>query len=430
MGSAEFSPDETPVHERTVAAFEIDAHPVTNEQFAAFVEATGYVTVAERAARPRRLPGRRSGRPRAGRARVHADRGPVDLRDWRQWWRWGAGASWRHPFGPESSVDDRPTHPVVQVSFEDASAYAAWAGKRLPTEAEFEFAARGGLDGARFAWGDEEFPGGRLMVNRWQGSFPYRNTGAEGWVGTSPVMTFPRERLRPLRRHRQRVGVDERLLHAAARRARRGGGRRRRPREPARRGVAEPGSRIPRRVLKGGSHLCSPDYCLRYRPAARSPQADDTATTHIGFRCARDAGLIAVTPPRIDLDVRSAAAPRSPARGRARGRAGPAPRCGVRDGRSGRRAAGSPTCSSASFQCTTPPRCVHTALTAQVSPPTVETPPGGCRAGRPRRGPPRARHPASAAAGRPLAARRPSPAPQRPRPSRSRTRRARSPPAR
>lgn len=292
MGSDEFSPDETPVHERTVDAFEIDLHPVTNEQFAAFVEATGYVTVAERELDPADFPGADPADLVPGALVFTPTAGPVDLSDWRQWWRWEPGASWRHPFGRASSVDDRPTHPVVQVSFADAAAYATWAGTRLPTEAEFEYAARGGLDGARFAWGDDERPGGRLMVNRWQGDFPYRNTGAEGWVGTSPVMTFPpngyglfdvtgnvwewtTDYYTPRHEVPGRVPVE--------------------PIEPGdRRNLlaeesAEPGSRIPRRVLKGGSHLCSPDYCLRYRPAARSPQADDTATTHIGFRCARDA---------------------------------------------------------------------------------------------------------------------------------------------
>ena len=264
-------------------------HPVTNEQFAEFVATTGYVTVAERPLDPADFPGVDPRDLVPGGLVFTPTAGPVDLRDWRQWWRWGEGASWRHPFGPDSSVDDKPTHPVVQVSFEDATAYAAWAGKRLPTEAEFEYAARGGLDGARFAWGDEERPDGRLMVNQWQGHFPYDNTGAAGWVGTSPGHDVPAERLRALRRHRQRVGVDDRLLHAAARGAGRRAGRRRLAREPARRGIRRAGSRIPRRVLKGGSHLCSPEYCLRYRPAARSPQADDTATTHIGFRCVRDA---------------------------------------------------------------------------------------------------------------------------------------------
>jgi formylglycine-generating enzyme required for sulfatase activity len=293
MGSAEFSADETPVHERSVTAFEIDVHPVTTAQFAAFVDATGYVTVAERELDPADFLGADPDDLVPGGLVFTPTPGPVDLRDWRQWWRWGAGASWRHPLGPEAAVDalaDRPDHPVVQVSFDDASAYAAWAGKRLPTEAEFEYAARGGLDGARFAWGDEERPGGRIMVNRWHGHFPYETDTPDGWAGTSPVMTFPpngyglfdvtgnvwewtTDSYAP--RHIL-PGTTGRTVQAGSR-----------PGLLADAGV-EPGSGVPRRVLKGGSHLCSPEYCLRYRPAARSPQTDDTATTHIGFRCARD----------------------------------------------------------------------------------------------------------------------------------------------
>lgn len=295
MGSEEYSPDETPVHVREVAPFEIDVHPVTNAQFAAFVGATGHVTVAERELDPADFPGADPADLVPGSLVFTPTEGPVDLDDWRQWWRWVPGASWRHPFGPDSTVDDRPDHPVVHVAFEDAAAYAEWAGKRLPTEAEFEFAARGGLEGARFAWGDEESPDGRLMVNRFQGDFPYRNTGASGWRGTSPVGTFPPNGYGLLDvtgnvwewttdyyapRHivpgaEPGLGVDR--------------GARRDLLTDAAAASAEPGSRIPRRVLKGGSHLCSPQYCLRYRPAARSPQAEDSSTTHIGFRCARDA---------------------------------------------------------------------------------------------------------------------------------------------
>lgn len=288
MGST-FYADEGPVHERTVASFEIDEHPVTNAQFADFVEATGYVTVAERPLDPADFPGADPADLVPGGLVFTPTAGPVDLRDWRQWWTWGAGASWRHPFGPDSVIDDRLDHPVVQVSFEDAGAYAAWAGKRLPTEAEWEFAARGGLDGALYTWGDEPDAPDALGGNHWQGRFPYLNTGANGWVGTSPVKTFPPngyglfdcagnvwEWTTDFYTERHIVpgttfadaGARRNLLAEAS---------------------AEPGSRIPRRALKGGSHLCAPEYCLRYRPAARSPQADDTATTHIGFRCVRDA---------------------------------------------------------------------------------------------------------------------------------------------
>ncbi|WP_350350033.1 formylglycine-generating enzyme family protein [Agromyces sp. G08B096] len=293
MGSAEFYADETPVHEREVAAFEIDIHPVTTRQFAAFVEDTGYVTVAERPLDPAEFPGADPADLVPGGLVFTPTPGPVDLRDWRQWWRWGAGASWRRPFGADGpdALDERGDHPVVQVSFEDASAYAAWAGKRLPTEPELEYAARGGLDGARFAWGDEERPDGRVMANRWQGHFPYETDVPDGWAGTSPVMTYPAngyglydvagnvwEWTTDYYTPRHLVpGAEDAAVDAGAR-----------PNLLAA-ASAEPGSRIPRRVLKGGSHLCSPEYCLRYRPAARSPQSDDTATSHIGFRCVRDA---------------------------------------------------------------------------------------------------------------------------------------------
>lgn len=303
MGSEAFYPDEGPVHERTVAAFEIDLHPVTNAQYAAFVADTGYLTVAERPMDPADFPGADPADLVPGGLVFVPTRGPVDLRDWRQWWAWGAGASWKSPFGSGSSIEGRENHPVTQVALEDAQAYAEWAGKRLPSEAEFEYAARGGLAGATYAWGEEVHPDGRLMANTWQGSFPWRNTGAARWVGTSPVGTFPAngyglwdcignvwewttdfytERHEPERR-REPVNLLE--TQGAC-----GDGCRCGPssREEAQAAAsAESGSAIPRRVLKGGSHLCAPEYCLRYRPAARSPQADDTATTHIGFRCVR-----------------------------------------------------------------------------------------------------------------------------------------------
>ncbi|WP_200948718.1 formylglycine-generating enzyme family protein [Microbacterium sp. Root61] len=287
MGSEEFYPDERPVHERTVGDFEIDRYPVTNEDFAAFVEATGYVTVAERPMNAADYPGVAAEDLVPGALVFTPTPGPVNLDDWRQWWRWEPGAQWRQPEGLGSSIDERMRHPVVQVSFEDASAYAAWRGMRLPTEVEHEFAARGGVDGARFAWGEDAYPDGVAQANSWLGSFPYDNRGAHG-AGTAPVGSYPANgyglfdmignvwewtsdfyTTRHLVPGATPVDAEKRanLLSVAS---------------------AEPGSRIPRRVLKGGSYLCSPDYCLRFRPAARSPQADDTATTHIGFRCARD----------------------------------------------------------------------------------------------------------------------------------------------
>ncbi|MDQ7877199.1 formylglycine-generating enzyme family protein [Microbacterium sp. QXD-8] len=287
MGSEDFYPDEKPVHERVVAPFRIDRYAVTNAQYAAFVDDTGYVTVAERELDPANFPGADVASLSPGAMVFTPTPGPVDLRDWRNWWRWEAGASWRQPFGPGSSIDDRLRHPVVHIAFEDATAYAEWAGLRLPTEAEHEYAARGGLDGRRFAWGDEPYPEGVAQANSWLGRFPYDNQG----VGdAAPVGSYPPNGYglydmtgnvwewttdfytpRHLRLSDKPVDAGKRanLLAAAS--------------------AQEGFPSIPRRVLKGGSHLCSPEYCLRFRPAARSPQAEDTGMSHIGFRCASDA---------------------------------------------------------------------------------------------------------------------------------------------
>ncbi|GAA5195842.1 formylglycine-generating enzyme family protein [Microbacterium jejuense] len=287
MGSDEFYPDEQPVHEREVAPFRIDRYAVTNEQYAAFVDDTGYVTVAERELDPANFEGADPADLVPGAMVFTPTRGPVDLRDWRNWWRWQPGAFWRRPFGPESSIDGRLRHPVVHIAFEDAQAYADWAGLRLPTEVEHEYAARGGLDGKRFAWGDEPYPGGVAQANSWLGRFPYDNQGVGDaapvgsyapngyglydmtgnvWEWTTDFYT-PRH----LRLSDKPVDAGKRanLLAAAS---------------------AQDGfPSIPRRVLKGGSHLCSPDYCLRFRPAARSPQAEDTGMSHIGFRLVGEA---------------------------------------------------------------------------------------------------------------------------------------------
>lgn len=286
MGSDEFYPDETPVHDRTVAAFWIDRYEVTNADYSEFVAATGYVTVAERPLDPSDFPGADPADLVPGAMVFTPTAGPVDLRDWRAWWRWQPGAHWREPEGPGSSIDDRLRHPVVQIAFEDAAAYAQWRGKRLPTEAEFEYAARGGLEGSRFAWGDEAYPGGIPRANSWLGRFPYDNRGVGGTaeVGSYPPNGFGLHDMtgnvwewtadyytpRHLRLSDRPVDAGKRqnLLATAS---------------------SEDGTRTPRRVLKGGSFLCSPEYCLRFRPAARSPQAEDTGMSHVGFRCVADA---------------------------------------------------------------------------------------------------------------------------------------------
>ncbi|QIK62045.1 formylglycine-generating enzyme family protein [Leucobacter viscericola] len=279
MGSTEFYPEEGPVHERTVETFDLDQHPVTNEEFAEFVAATGYVTVAERPLDPELFPELPEHELSPGALLFTPTSGPVRLDDWRQWWRWVPGANWKQPAGPRSHVRDRPTHPVIHVSYEDANAYAAWAGKRLPTEVEWEFAATHPDGPATYAWGNELHPNGELMANNWQGRFPYLNTGAKGWAGTSPVGSFPANHhglVDMIGNVWEWTSTEFAERHATPSSCQCG---------PSPSASADGQLR---RALKGGSHLCAPEYCLRYRPAARSPQSEDTATSHIGFRCARD----------------------------------------------------------------------------------------------------------------------------------------------
>src|SRR3954447_4369948 len=191
MGSADFYPEEQPVHHVAVDGFWMDRHPVTVRDFRRFIAATGYVTVAERPLDPADFPGADPEALVPGSLVFRASDGPVDIRNWANWWTYVPGAKWSRPEGPESGVQGRHRHPVVQVAPEDAEAYAAWAGKALPTEAEWERAARGGLDGAAFAWGDEFAPAGRMMANTWQGEFPWQNLRTDGYEGTSPVGVFP-----------------------------------------------------------------------------------------------------------------------------------------------------------------------------------------------------------------------------------------------
>jgi formylglycine-generating enzyme len=290
MGSTDFYAEERPVREVEVDGFWMDEHPVTVAQFRRFVKATGYVTRAE-------LPLDRDEYPEAdpsllvpGSLVFHPTRGPVPLDDYGAWWRYVPGAMWARPEGPASDVYTRGRHPVVHVAHEDVAAYAVWAGKALPTEAEWEYAARGGLDGKVFCWGDEFMPDGKLMANTWQGQFPFQHDRPDQWLRTSPVKTYPPNGY-CLYDMAGNVWewTDDFYATASGEPAAHPCCAPRNPRIPEpleesyRRG--EPGAHIPRRVTKGGSHLCAPNYCLRYRPAARQGEAVDTSTGHIGFRC-------------------------------------------------------------------------------------------------------------------------------------------------
>ena len=289
MGSDRHYVEEAPTHRVIVGGFWMDTAPVTNAQFAAFVQATGHVTMAERKPDPRDYPGALPHMLRAGSLVFSPTPRPVSLKDWSQWWSFKFGADWRHPLGPDSSIRGLEDHPVVHVAYPDALAYARWAGKSLPTEAQWEYAARGGLEGAEFAWGDELTPGGRHMANIWQGAFPFQNTVEDGYARTSPVGAYPPNGYGLL----DMIGnvwewtcdwyeprhPDEALKACCTPRNPRGG-REERSYDPL-----QPNVRIPRKVLKGGSHLCAPSYCRRYRPAARHPEPIDTSTSHVGFRC-------------------------------------------------------------------------------------------------------------------------------------------------
>src|SRR3954471_9111589 len=289
MGSNDFYPEERPVHRVIVDGFWMDQYPVTNKQFGQFVDATGYKTVAERAPDPAHYPGVNPGIPRPGSLVFRAPQTPVSLQDCRAWWRYVPGAFWKHPEGPGSDLAGRDEHPVAHIAYEDSEAYALWAGKSLPTEAELEFAARGGLEAAPFVWGNEFTPQGRRMANTWQGEFPWQNLKLDGYEGTSPVRTFPPN---GYELYDMAGNVwewtcdfytpqhpDEETKACCV------------PRNPrvtsASRSyeTALNSDLIPRKVLKGGSHLCAPNYCLRYRPAARQGQTVDTSACHIGFRC-------------------------------------------------------------------------------------------------------------------------------------------------
>ncbi len=287
MGSDKHYPEEAPAHNVTVSGFWIDRTPVTNRQFKEFIRATGHKTFAEVPPDPKDYPGSLPDMIFAGSLVFTPPNRPVDLRNWGQWWSLMKGANWRHPYGPKSDIKGLDHHPVVHVAYADACAYAKWAGKDLPTEAEWEFAARGGLEAAEYAWGDEFTPGKQQMANTWFGEFPHHRR--PGFRRTSPVTAFPANG----------YGVHDMIgnvwewttdwwstRHEADKQKAccvpenpRGG------LEQDSYDPSQPEIKIPRKVIKGGSHLCAPNYCRRYRPAARHAEPVDTSTSHLGFRC-------------------------------------------------------------------------------------------------------------------------------------------------
>jgi formylglycine-generating enzyme required for sulfatase activity len=277
------------VHRVTVGSFRIDRTPVTNRQFRKFVNATNYVTLAEIAPDPKDYPGALPHMLKPGSLVFTPPAYPVDLRDWSQWWNFKFGANWRRPYGPRNSISGLDDHPVVHIAYRDAEAYARWAGKELPTEAEWEYAARGGLDGAEFAWGNELTPGDRHMANTWQGAFPHENLATDGYARTSPVEAFPPNAYGLFDMignvwewttdwFSARHSVDASTACCIPVNPRGG------PEADSFERCEAP-TLIPRKVVKGGSHLCAPNYCRRYRPAARHAQPIDTGMSHVGFRC-------------------------------------------------------------------------------------------------------------------------------------------------
>ena len=283
------TPDAQPLHPVTLEPFFMDAHPVTNAQFKKFVEATKYVTVAERKPDPKDYPGVPADKLVAGSAVFNQPPHDVPLDNAYAWWKYEPGAGWRHPEGPQSSIDGKDNFPVVHICFEDAQAYAKWAGKRLPTEAEYEYAARGGMEGKKYSWGDVVMPGGKYLQNIWTGHFPAENTGADGFKGLSPVDAFPpngyglydmggnvwswcSDWYRP--DYYQKLDAKQPTKS---------------PTGPADSfDPDEPG--MPKRVLRGGSYLCAERYCTRYLVGSRGKGAPDSSATNISFRCVKDVG--------------------------------------------------------------------------------------------------------------------------------------------
>ncbi len=285
MGSDTAYSEEAPAHMVEVDSFWIDRCAVTNADFSAFVAATGHITNAEIVPRAEDYPGALPEMLFAGSLVFKKTRGPVDTRDWSQWWELRPQANWRHPYGPGSTIEGRENHPVVHIAYADALAYSQWAGKDLPTEAEFEFAARGGLDGATYAWGEVFRPGGKHMANTWQGKFPFQNLLEDGWETTAPVGSYPANGYGLF----DMIGntwewTQDWFQPGHTADAGKACCIPKNPRGPLS-ATQDPAAPIPQRVLKGGSFLCAPSYCKRYRPAARHAESIDTSTCHIGFRC-------------------------------------------------------------------------------------------------------------------------------------------------
>lgn len=281
MGSLDHYPEEQPVVSVDVGDLWVDENPVTNIEFRRFVKSTGHVTEAERVPSADDFPDATADQLVPGSLVFTGSRGPVALDDWRQWWSWVPGASWRHPTGRGSNLDGRDAHPVVHVAWSDAVAFAAWAGKRLPTEAEWEHASRGGAAGLAYAWGDELEPGGRSLANTFQGEFPWRSTSPRG-PSTSRVGSYPPnnyglfDMIGNVWEWTSSTWTDSHAEVAS-------------PRVSSCCAPTTGAVEADRVVTKGGSHLCAPSYCRRYRPAARQGQGVRSSTSHVGFRCVSDA---------------------------------------------------------------------------------------------------------------------------------------------
>jgi formylglycine-generating enzyme required for sulfatase activity len=287
MGSDHHYPEEAPAHTAEVEGFWMDRAPVTNAQFQKFVKATGYRTVAERPANPADYPGADPAQLAPASIVFIPPNQPITLNDPYRWWHYIPGANWRHPEGPGSSIKAREHHPVVHIAYEDAKAYANWIGKQLPTETEWERAARGGLENVEYAWGDELHPRGQMLANTWQGDFPHTNSRADGYERTSPVGSFPAnpyglvDMIGNVWEWTSDWYCEVRNLSGSTSSCCGGA-------DKAREASIDPSSQhgnMPRKVVKGGSFLCAPSYCRRYRPAARMAQGLDTSTCHLGFRC-------------------------------------------------------------------------------------------------------------------------------------------------